>query len=176
MSQFNNSVTEHLFLPISVNSRSTLALRTRRRSLVHFDGSIRTSTATVITGQALEDIQRVANGENKDESGTWHKLPSNLLAIIQTPLPLVIRYMRTKDIEEWRLLKTFAGVLGEVVQSGVRAVTAPASFAAAFATDWTVPGSTHSGGLSVTEWLAANTQLASSLFRKHLSDPAHRGK
>ena len=30
MSQFGNSRTEHLFLPISVNSRSTLALRTRR--------------------------------------------------------------------------------------------------------------------------------------------------
>ena len=115
---------------------------------------------------------------NKDESGTWHKLPNNLLAIIQTPLPFVIHYIRTKDIEEWRLLKTFAGVLGEVVQSGVRAVTAPASFAAAFATDWTVPGTTHSGGLSVTEseWLAVNTQLASSLFGKHLSDPAHQGR
>ena len=84
---------------------------------------MRTSTATVITGQALEDIQRVANGENKDQPGTWHKSPNNLLAIIQTPLPLVIRYMRTKDIEEWRLLKTFAGVLGEAVQSGVRAVS-----------------------------------------------------
>jgi hypothetical protein len=115
-------------------------------------------------------------GRTRTNPGHGTNYQAIFLAIIQTPLPLVIRYMRTKDIEEWRLLKTFAGVLGEVVQSGVRAVTAPASFAAAFATDWTVPGTTHSGGLSVTEWLAANTQLASSLFRKHLSDPAHRGR
>ena len=131
-------------------------------------------TATVITDQALEDIQRVANGENKDESGTWHKLSNNLLAIIQTPLPLVIRYMRTKDIEEWRFLKTFAGILGEVVQSVVQAVTAPASFVAAYATDWTVPGAAHNG-LSGTEWLAAKTQLANLFFGKQLSSPIARG-
>lgn len=58
----------------------------------------------MIIDQALEYTQRVANGESRNESGRWQKYPIHAF-------PRVVRYLRTKDIEEWRLLKTFACVL-----------------------------------------------------------------
>jgi hypothetical protein len=145
------------------------------RSLVHFDGSIRTSTAAVIANQALEDIQRVANGESMIEPGSWQSLPINLFAFAQTPLPLVVHYLRTKDIEEWRSLGVFADVLGDVVQSIAQAVTAPASFAAAYAKDW-LASDTVDRDSNDTEWLAASTQMANALFEKRLDTFKARGK
>ena len=109
------------------------------RNLVHFDGSIRRSTATVMQDQDLEVIQRIANGEAKHISG-WRKTNITSLSISIAPLPLAVRYMRTKDIEDWLLRREFAGVVGEIVISVVRAVTAPAAFVAAMAAaDWKAP-------------------------------------
>jgi hypothetical protein len=147
------------------------------RSLVHFDGSIRTSTKTVIPDQALEDIRRVANGEYKDRSGTWKKVSINDLAIVLTPLTLVVHYLRTKDIEEWRLLRIFADVLGEVVQSIVQAVAAPASFAAAFTTNWPEPSTLDTlGSATASERLASSTQLAILSFGKPINDLTARSR
>ena len=134
------------------------------RSLVHFDGSIRTSTETVVPDQALEDIRNVANQEYKGETTTWKKVPIHDFATVSTPLPFVVHYLRTKDIEEWRLLRIFAGVIGEVVQSIVRAAASPASFVAAFKIDWSTSWSEPSamdtpGSATVSEQLASSMQL-----------------
>ena len=152
------------------------------RSLVHFDGSIRTSTATTIPGQSLEDIRRIANGENKDESGTWKKEINRLnFAIACESLPLVVRYLRTKDFEEWHFLNIFADVLGGVVRSIVQAVAAPASFAAALATNWLEPGAFTAetiGSATVSVQLAISTQVAISTFsfRKTIDNLQARGR
>ena len=149
------------------------------RSLVHFDGSTRTSTATVIAGQSLEDIRRIANGENKDESGTWEKRAIKDFAIVCRSLPHVVRYLRTKDIEEWRFLRIFADVLGGVVQSIVQAVTAPGSFAAALATNWLESGAVTEdtmGSATVSVRLAHSTQLAILAFRKTIDNLEARGR
>ncbi|KAH9993089.1 hypothetical protein BJV77DRAFT_1000150 [Russula vinacea] len=141
------------------------------RSLVHFDGSIRTPAEIVVPDQALEVIRRVANGEYQNGSGTWKKVPINVLAVVQTPLPLVVHYLRTKDIEEWRLLRIFADVIGEVVQSIVQAVAAPASFAATFTTNWLEPSAMGTlGSATVCERLACTTQLAILCFGKAVID------
>ena len=146
-------------------------------SLVHFDGSIRTPAEIVVPDQAVEVIRRVANGEYKNESGTWKKVSINDLSIVKAPLPLVVHYLRTKDIEEWRLLRIFAGVLGEVVQSIVQAVAAPASFAAAFTTNWLEPGAMGTqGSPTVVERLACTTQLAILYFRKAVINLEARGR
>ena len=140
------------------------------RSLVHFDGSIRTSTETVIPDQALEDIRKVANGETKNESGTWMKGSISVLAIGCPPRPLVVCYMRTRDIEEWRLLRIFADILGEVVESIVQVVEAPASFAAAFAINWFEPGAMDTtADATASEGLAISTQMGF----KALGKPIH---
>ena len=150
------------------------------RSLVHFDGSIRTSTATTIPGQSLEDIRRIANGENKDESGTWKKGINKLdFAIACESLPLVVRYLRTKDFEEWCSLGIFADVLGGVVRSIVQSVAAPASFVAALATDWLEPGAITEetmGNATVSVRLASSTQMAISAFRKTIDSLQARGR
>jgi hypothetical protein len=145
------------------------------RSLVHFDGSIRTCTVAVVADQAIEDIQRVANGEAQDRSGTWEKLSINELAAVTAPLPLVVRYLREKDIEEWGLLKTFAGVLGEVVRSVEQAVTEPESFATAFATDWLAPGAKDKISNEI-ERLACCTQLANYYLIAPTNDLKLRGR
>jgi hypothetical protein len=147
------------------------------RSLVHFDGSIRTPAEIVVPDQALEVIRRVANGEYQNGSGTWKKVPINVLAVVQTPLPLVVHYLRTKDIEEWRLLRIFADVIGEVVQSIVQAVAAPASFAATFTTNWLEPSAMGTlGSATVCERLACSTQLAILCFGKAVIDLEARGR
>lgn len=133
------------------------------RILVHFDGSNRKSTATVIEGQDLEVIRRLANGETTTgiEGEPWGKTSINQLKISSAPIPLAVRYLRTKDIEEWRLWREFAGVLGEVVKSVVRAVTAPASFVAAMETDWFEPDAVDTLGVHTSDldWFAYSTQL-----------------
>jgi hypothetical protein len=145
--------------------------------LVHFDGSIRTNTAAVIANQAIEDIQRVANGEYRDQHGKWDKLPIYLQAFTSAPLPLVVRYLRTKDIEEWRLVKVFAGVLGEVVQSIVQDVTEPASFAAASAEDWSEPAAVQRAGTgSASEKLACLMQLANLYIGREVNNLKDRGR
>jgi hypothetical protein len=147
------------------------------RSLVHFDGSIRTSTATVIANQAIEDIQRVANGEYRDQHGTWDQIPIYLHAFTSTPLPLAVRYLSTKDIGEWRLMKVFAGVFGEIVQSVVQDVTEPASFAAAYAEDWSVPFAVNRAATgSASEKLACIMQAANLLIGKDVNNLQDRGR
>jgi hypothetical protein len=146
------------------------------RPLVHFDGSIRTNTAAVLADQALEDIQRVTNGEAKNRSGIWKKLSINDLAIVYGPLPLVVRYLRAQDIEEWRLLMLFTGILGEVLQSVVQSVTAPESFATAFAIDWLAPGVTRSRVSSEIERSAYCMQLAIRYLKGQIVDLWLRGR
>lgn len=145
------------------------------RSLVHFDGSIRRSTATVMQDQDLEVIQRIANGEAKpvSELGSWIKTTNIILSISLAPLPLAVRYLRTKDIEDWRLLREFAGVLGEVVISVVRAVTAPASFVAAMAAaDWKAYGAAYRLGdqSNVLDRFANLTQMIHGNLESQASD------
>jgi hypothetical protein len=150
------------------------------RSLVHFDGSIRTSTTTVIPGQSLEDIRRIANGENKNESGTWKKQRNKFdFAIICKSLPPVVRYLRTNDIEEWRFLGIFADILGGVVRSIVQTVAAPASFAAALAKNWLEPGNLREGtrdSATVSVRLAVFTQAAILAFRRTIDNLEDRGR
>ena len=149
-------------------------------SLVHFDGSLRTSTKAVFPDQALEDIQRVANGEYKDESGTWRRRLIDDLAIILTPLPLVVHYLRNKDIEEWCFRRIFVDVLGEVVESIVRAVAAPASFAAAFAINWFKNGclciGDTNGNITASESLAISMQMVISAFERPIKNLEARGR
>ena len=45
------------------------------RSLVHFDGSIRTSTTTIIPDQVIEHIQKAACGEYSSKTGVSSKRP-----------------------------------------------------------------------------------------------------
>ena len=147
------------------------------RSLVHFDGSIRTSTETVIPDQALEDIRKVANGDTMNESRTWMKGSISVLAIGCPPRPLVVRYMRTRDIEEWRLLRIFADILGEVVESIVQVVTAPASFAAAFAINWFEPGAMDTtADATASEGLAISLQMVIKAFGKPIHTLEAQGK
>jgi hypothetical protein len=145
------------------------------RSLVHFDGSIRTSTTAVIANQALEDIQRAANGEYKDESGTWHKVSIDFLAVVNPPISFFVYYLRTKDIEEWRFKNLFADVLAEIVQSVVQEANAPASFAAALAKNWLAENAIDRISNDI-ENLAWSMQTMNLMIKREINNLNIRGR
>ena len=73
--------------------------------LVHFDGSIRTSTTTIIPNQVIEHIQRAACGEYSSKTGVSSKRPPEELAVATTLILHVVHYLRHSDIVCSRLLQ-----------------------------------------------------------------------
>jgi hypothetical protein len=145
------------------------------RSLVHFDGSTRRSTETLIPDQVLEYIQRVAFGEHKGENGTWLKWGFEEYAVVCTPLLRVVHYMRNKDIERWRLLRAFTQSLIDAVEAIFQSIQAPKPFVQALSKDWLVPNSVKDDSSDV-ERLAAAVQLCVELSGKQVLDLKSRGK
>ena len=145
------------------------------RSLVHFDGSIRTSTTTIIPDQVIEDIQRAACGEYRSETGGLSKRPPENLVVDSTPILDVIHYLRQSDIERWCLLRKFASSLMDAVQSIVRAQS-PESLIMALKTDWIAAGVDSWSRGTATDRLAANLQVSLNFHNRHIRDVRDRGE
>jgi hypothetical protein len=151
------------------------------RPFVHYDGSIRTTTASTIPDQALEDIQQVANGMYRSASGKDGEMDAyspNIAVLLLTPFPHVVHYMRHQVIEEFRLLNDFAQVVGDVTGSIIGTAQSPESFAVAFSKYWIVPTEpgVHLPCSSDVEWFACGIQLGIHMFGKKIVDLNARGR
>jgi hypothetical protein len=159
----------------------------RRR--VHFEGSIRTTTGSLIPDQVLECIQRVtrgehkdekddqmleciqrvARGEHKDENGNWLKVRPEDFAVVHQPLMRVVHYLRRSDIEEWTLFKRFANTLAGIVVSIIRDVRTPESFATDLRNgDWREAGA-RDAAATACERLAASVRVFLAAHDNHLA-------
>ena len=75
------------------------------------------------------------------------------------------------------MLRIFARILGEVVISIVQAVEAPASFVAAFATNWSEPSAVDTlGSATSSERLASSTQLVIWRLERSIDDVKDRSR
>jgi len=142
------------------------------RPFVHYDGSIRTTTATTIPHQALEDIQQVANGMYRSTDGALAPYSPSIAVLSIEPFPHVVHYMRHQDIEKFRSLHDFAEVLGDVTQSIIRTARSPESFTVAFSKNWLASGLPTNA--SEAEGLAASIQLGNYLFGRRIIDLSAR--
>jgi len=146
------------------------------RSMVHFDGSHRSSSVLVIAPQILSDIQEAARGGYKLEINgnfVWRRCTPFEFALTfckpETQTRAVL-YLRRRDVEEWRLIKSFAIAVGYAMRRIMESVRAPDSFVAARETNWLATANRNKVK-TVSERLAAAVQLLTLGMRGYLDRP-----